>query len=502
MKRNSSEKAFRIAGKIVCLFLLGYVFPGCVGGGGITLAIFDINNSSTPASPTGLPIELNGIGFGAAPGSVSFMQGANVATVVPALAGWTTVSIVVVVPNGGSGGAFAVPGTVTVTVTITGGGTSNGVDLSLVSVPSFLPSSLAWGTTTALPAGMRGHGAVAIANIATSAYLVVVGGTTVPVSTPTNVTTVLSTTIAQDGTLGATWINSTSGVTQNAPLPSARSYHATVEADSSNSQVSAGAAYVYVIGGQALATDTPGGTSTVYRGTFSITNGNITSWMATTALPVALVAPAATVYNGYVYVVGGLVSGTPIASVYSAAINSDGTLSGWTTAPAPSNYPSAISFGQVFGFGGNLYVAGGGTLVVTDPNSNASSSPTPINDSNYAAVSNGAVGAWTPTSNIVKGRDKHVLWMAFGQVIIAEGLLSSGGGSSNEMETSTIAGDGTLGSWNGLTGSQAPNALVFNSAGIVSPIRPVSGGPRFLLIGGEPAAGGSPVATIWVNSAP
>jgi hypothetical protein len=499
MKRFARPpKASRFALEILGVVLLGYLFPGCSGGGGaIPLMLFNIDNSTTPASSPGQLIEINGSGFGTAPGSVSFTQGGtNTKAVIPASIGWTTSNIVVSVPTTGSGGAF-VPGAVTVTVTTSGGVTSNGVVLTLVSVPSFSPSSFTWGTTTALPAGLKGHGAAAIANTATSAYLVVVGGATVSGGTTTNVTTVLSTTINQDGTLGATWIDSTSGATQNAPLPSARAYHAMVEADSTNSPVAAGSAFVYVIAGQLGNADTPGGTSTVYLGTFSLANGNITGWATTSPLPIALVAPAATVYNGYVYVLGGLqTSGTPISTVYSAAIQADGTLSAWTTAPVASDYPMAISFGQITGFGGNLYAIGGGTGAATDPNSVAS--PTPLNDAQFAPVSNGSVGAWTTaTGKMNKGREKFILWKAFGQVIVAEGV-----GPTLEMENSTFNADSSLASFNGQTGSKVPGANVYNSAGVLSPIRPPTGGPRFIMIGGEPVAGGNPVATIWYNTAP
>ncbi len=94
-------------------------FSGC-GHSNPPPSITNINNSTTPSSPVGLAIEVNGTNFLNSPGKVVFTQGNASATVTPNASGWSDNSIVVVVPAAN----FTLPGTVTVTV-VTAGGTSN-----------------------------------------------------------------------------------------------------------------------------------------------------------------------------------------------------------------------------------------------------------------------------------------------------------------------------------------------------------------------------------------
>src|SRR5260370_31733228 len=100
------------------------------------------------------------------------------------------------------------------------------------------------------------------------------------------------------------------------------------------------------------------------------TNATVGTWktLTSTPLPDSLTGPAVTIYNGYIYVAGGLTTQqTPTTDVFSAPINSDGTLGSWTKSTNP--LPLAVSFATAFGFGGNLYVLNG------DPN--GSSCPNP-----------------------------------------------------------------------------------------------------------------------------
>jgi hypothetical protein len=455
-----------------------------------------INAATSPASPTGQMIEINGTGFLSSPGQVTFTQApANSAPVIPAAAAWSAGHLVVTVPAGGSGGAFTVPGSVTVSVT-TVGGTSNGIVLSLVAVPPFAPASLAWGTTTALPVATRGLAAVAINNSSTSGFVIVAGGNQLVAAVSTNVPAVLSNTLNADGTVGATWTTST-------PLPQPSAYAAMVGADPSNSLVAAGSQFIYVLGGQMTATDAPGGTTTVFMASVTPSTGAVGAWTTTTPLPVGLVGPAATVYNGFIYVLGGThPDGTSDGAVYSTPIHSDGTLGAWS---ATTSYPTPVSFARLFAFGGNLYAIGGGNGSCTDPTSEILP-PTVLGTVSFAPVQGGGVGAWTATAPLITGRQKHVHWMSFGRVLAGEGIPASAGPS--ELESSTVQADGTLSAFTGLSGANVPGANVYNAAAILSPITPVGGGPRFLLLGGQvvqtplSGGGGALSATVWHNTAP
>lgn len=462
-------------------------------------SILNINNSTDPSSPINLQIEINGSGFQNALGKVVFSQASSsiTATVTPNAGDWTDSVVAVTVPSGDGTNTFALPGTVTVKVT-TSGGSSNEVTLTLVQTPAFQVDKVAWANTTPLPVALGGLSAAAVPVSDMSAFVVVAGG----FNQTNDLRTVYCNTLATNGTVGPGW--TTIPTTQ---LPASRAYAAMVEADPGNSLVPANSRFVYVIGGQAGATDAPGGTATVYRADVNTNSGAVGSWtQLTSSLPAALVGPAATLFNGYIYVVGGLRSdGTPSPYVYSARVNSDGTLGTWTT--SPNSYPIGISFATVFGFAGKLYVLGGDKSNSTAPNQQGSTN-TGITDVNFASGLNGAVGPWTPASATLRNRKKQITWTAFGQVIDAEGIYSGVNTitGSLELEGSAIQSNSNLAAWSGLTATANQiNANVYNAAAIVSPLQSSAGTPRFLLLGGQTVSAltvGVPSANVYYNTAP
>jgi hypothetical protein len=504
--RTDLQRPRNIAGAAGVLILLAAAvfFPACGGSSGSSStvpppvpSIQNVNNSTDPSSPINLPIEINGSGFQSAPGKVVFSQASSgiTATVTPNAGGWTDTGIVVTVPAGDGTNQFTLPGTVTVKVT-TSGGSSNEKTLTLVQTLTFNVNNVTWATTTALPSPLGGLSAAAVPVSDTSAFVVVAGG----FNGVNNFTTVYCNTLATDGTVGPSWTN----IPTN-PLPASRAYAAMVEADPGNSLVPTGSRYVYVLGGQANAADAPGGTATVYMASVDTNSGAVGSWtQLTSSLPQTLVGPAAALFNGYIYVVGGLRSdGTPSPYVYSAPVNSDGTLGTWTT--SPNSYPMGISFATAFGFAGKLYVLGGDIANSTTPNQQGTLG-TGTTTVNFASARNGVVGAWSPTSATIKNRKKHITWTAFGQVIDAEGIYSGGTTGALELERSVIQSDSTLASWNGITASvNQINANVYNAAAIVSPLQSPTATPRFLLLGGQTVSAlpaGVPSAKVYYNNAP
>lgn len=470
---------------------------GCGGGSAPPPAIQNINSSTTPTSPVNLPIEINGSGFQAKPGKVVFTQGSIKATVVPNSSGWTDTGIVVVVPAG-SGTNFTVPGTVSVTV-VTSGGTSNAVTLNVIQTLSFNPSNMAWTTTTALPKALTGLRAIAVpGSTISTAFAIVTGG--YDGTADSNVS--YSDNLNPDGTVGSTTNIDWTTIPANS-LPETRAHHAMAEADPTNSLVATTARFVYVMGGQKLSTDAPGGTDTVFMASVDPTAGTVSTWQTlSSTLPQPLVGMSATAYNGYLYVAGGLnTNGVPQSTVYSAPINTDGTLGTWTT--ATNSLPTATAFGTMFAFGGKLYFITGDANNSTTPNDQG------VGTSNvdYANITHGKVGMWTQNPNLaIKGRAKDILVAAFGQVILGEGIYNGSPGSS-EFERSTVNPDGSLAAWNGLTGSQVPSANVYNATAFVSPLISPAQTPRFLLLGGQAftgttGAGGALSSAVHVNSAP
>ena len=494
------RRGWKVAGATLLVAIGTGLLTGCGGVGSKEPVpqIQNINSSTTPTSPVNLPIEINGSGFQAAPGKVVFKQGSISATVVPNSGGWSDTGIVAVVPTGNGSTNFTLPGTVSVTVE-TSGGTSNAVNLNLIQTLSFSPSNVAWTTTLALPKPLTGLRAIAVPGATSStAFAVVTGG----FDGTANSNTSYSINLNPDGTVGNSTNISWTTIQANS-LPETRAHHAMAEADPTNSLVATNARYVYVIGGQKLSTDGPGGTDTIFMSTVDPTAGTIPTWQAlTSTLPQQLLGVSATVYNGYLYVAGGLTTGAPPSNVvYSAPINSDGTLGTWTT--ATNALPTATAFGSMFAFGGKLYFINGDPNNSTTPNDQDSGT----NNVYYATITRGTVGPWTLNSSLTsKSRNKGIVFAAFGQVIDGEGIYNGNPGSS-EFERSTVNPDSTLASWNGLTGSQVPSANVYNAAAFVSPLISPTQTPRFLLFGGQAftgssGPGGALSSTVYVNSAP
>jgi hypothetical protein len=454
----------------------------------------NINNSTDPSSPVSLPIEINGSGFQGSPGQVIFTQASSgiTATVTPNSGGWSDSGIAVNVPTGEGANNFTVPGTVTVAVKTTGG-TSNSVTLNLIQTLTFDVNNVTWSTTTALPSPLTGLRGVAVPIDNLNAFVVLTGG----YDGSNNTSTVLCNTLNADGTVGPDWATIPTNI-----LPENIAHHAMVEADSTRSLVATGEHYIYVLGGQIDSAAAPGGTTDVYMASVDSISGAVGAWtQLTSSLPEPLVGPAAALFNGYVYVIGGLrPDGTPSPNVYSAPVEPDGTLGTWTQSTNP--YPMGVSFATAFGFAGRLYVLGGDTAGSTDPNEQGNPG---VSNANYATVLNGVVGAWTGTASTIKKRKKQITWTAFGQVIDAEGVYEGLPGSQ-ELERSQIQADSTLASFNGITAVNAPGANVYNAAAIVSPLKSPTSTPRFILIGGQVFSSlstpGVITGSVYYNNAP
>ncbi len=490
------KNSFRL---FVLVVLAALVVSGCGGSGTPPPVpqIQNINSSTTPTSPVGLPIEINGSGFQAAPGKVNFKQGSTSVDVVPAASAWSDTGAAAVVPT-----TLTAPGTVSVTV-VTSGGTSNAVTLNLVGTINFNPSQMSWGTTMALPKPMTGLRAVGVPGTSsTGAFAIVTGG----YDGTANQNTVWANNLNQDGTVGNTTNTTWTTIITN-PLPTTLAHHAMAEADDTNSLVPLGKRFVYVLGGQVSFTDV-GGTNTVYVASVGPADGTVGTWTAlTNTLPQPLLGLSATVHNGFLYVAGGLdTTGTPVTAVYSAPVNSDGTIGTWTT--ATHTLPKARAFGTMVVFGGIIYFING------DPNASLLPNTQGVGDKDvyFASAVRGVIGAWTLNGNLtIHNRAKGVLFTAYGQMIAGEGVYTGSVGSG-EMETSTVNASNTsnvaLNSWNGLTGTTDPSANVYNAAGFTSPLfAPTTNGPRFLLLGGQALTGtsgpgGALSSTVYYNTAP
>ena len=210
-----------------------------------------------------------------------------------------------------------------------------------------------WRQTTPLPGGATGYYASAVAN----GYLYVAGGSD---GVGGSLGIVWYAPISSDGTLGS-WVSPaalpeglqglrlvtyqgaiylTGGSPSAQPRPQAIVYRANVQGDGSLDgwtpvsslpiatswhEAVVDKNYLYVVGG-AIGS---GRTRQVYFAAFG-PNGELGAWRETTPLPLELANHTAVVIADVIYVAGGLPNAdTSQSSVYSAAINSDGTLGAW-----------------------------------------------------------------------------------------------------------------------------------------------------------------------------
>jgi hypothetical protein len=189
----------------------------------------------------------------------------------------------------------------------------------------------AWNVTTPLPAKILDH-----AGVAANGFVNVLGGfhyTDASGYTITNA--VYYSKINSNASLG-TWQTAS-------PLPQPMMFHS---AAVSNNRI-------YAIGGWNEQTQSL--ISNVYSAIIQ-SDGSLSAWVTQRSLPDAIFTHAS-VANGMLYVLGGVISGGGQSKVYYAEINPDGTLGDWRqTTPLPSplfNLGAVAANGRVFVMGGS-----------------------------------------------------------------------------------------------------------------------------------------------------
>jgi len=506
---------------VLAISLAG-LLQACGGGGGgesappPAPAITDINGAATASGTAGAGFIVDGSAFGTLSGtgvtagySVDFRDATNntiVATASYAGSGWTDAYIKAVVPGSG----LTVGTTYKVSVT-TPNGTSNGVNFTVTASVALSPSTIAWGSTSALPAAIQGFPTVVAPISVTSGtvttttnHIYTFGGNTAASGTLSgknaNIATVYSNTV-NNGTGGTTagTLAAASWTTETNALPAARGFAAAALANGFNSRVS-GSGTLYILGGLDAA---GAATSTVYYASLSST-GAVGAWSTTTALPQVRYAFGAAIFRGRLYVAGGNDgTDTPAATVYSAPINGDGTLGAWSTS-LPS-LPAPVAYHQLVTTGGVLYVLGGTLSAALDPISATQSAGTVgsvyYNSINPDGTLAGSSWSTNPTS-MIKAAEKHTI-VAIGSYVLASGGLYSGAatGSSEESYATQSTIDATLGSFQGATGSKTitgtPGGYNFFNHSAALYVDP-AGNPHVLILGGQTVGATPTVQTgVW-----
>jgi hypothetical protein len=474
-------------------------------------AVVDVNGGLNGSGTLGSVFIIDGTGFGDLTAqtsgySLDFRDATSSAVVASATSSvnfasgaWRSLFIMASVPTTG----LTAGTTYKVTVT-TPGGASNSVNFLILAAQPYVPNTV-WTKTFSLPAATQGL-STAVATIGTGAtaatYVYALGGNTASTTTTNGKS-------ANTASVSFNKLNPTTGAlalatwTQATALPAVRGFSAAVVATSFNSKVG-GNGTVYVLGGL---DSTGAATSTVYEASLNA-DGSIPAASAAgtwsslaTPLPQPLFAHGAAIFHGYIYVAGGNdATGTPVAKVYSAPINADGTLGAWTTLV---DLPDKRAYHQFVTAAGNLYVLGG-TNVLVDPIVSAQSAGVQSTIF-YAAINlqNGALTGTSWTANgtgLSKSREKFSAAVAGGGVLASGGLYNGATNGSTEQEFAAINTDGSLAGFTTVTGaytvSKATGGYNFynqSSAYFADAV----GKPHVLILGGADFNTGAPHAEVW-----
>ncbi|MHB1865270.1 MAG: Kelch repeat-containing protein [Candidatus Saccharimonadales bacterium] len=187
--------------------------------------------------------------------------------------------------------------------------------------------------------------------------------------------------------------------------------------------------YVYVIGG----TNTSGSyLNTTYYAKLN-SDGTVSSWSTSSyALPQLLSGVTAVTYNGYIYVAGGYTGSVYTQAVYYAKINSDGSINSWSSGTV---LPSVLDNATSVVNNGYIYVLGGYSGIEH-------------NSVYYAKLnSDGSVGSWvTSANNLPQGLDTAASVVNNSYVYVMGG--ENGGSTLNTIYIASLNSDGSVGSWN------------------------------------------------------
>ena len=262
--------------------------------------------------------------------------------------------------------------------------------------------------------------------VSASGYIYMVGGQNAGVPQ----STVYYTKLNADGSTGA-WSTNTNA------LPAVRADATSIVANG----------YIYEIGGVFTGGST-GKVSTVYYAKLNA-DGSTGVWQTSAnPLPVATSDASSITANGYVYVMGGIVSSTTQTIVYYAKLNADGNTGVWQT--NANALPSARQNATSIVANGFVYVIGGC--------SNNSCAGNEVNTVYYAKLnSDGSTGTWSTNTNNLP----QVLGLSTS--VVTDGYVYVLGGDNTNVSQSAVYyaklnSDGSTGVWS-TNASALPQAL-------------------------------------------
>ena len=194
---------------------------------------------------------------------------------------------------------------------------------------------------------------------------------------------------------------------------------------------------VYLCGGYTTTVSV----STVYTAPIN-TDGTLGTWTTSESLPGTLSNSTSVITKNRVYLFSGHVNATHVTTVYTAIINADGTLGAWATG---TSLPGILSNSQAIITKNRVYLLGGynGTTAISTV---------------YTATinSDGLIGTWTTGPSLPGGLAMSTAIVTKNRVYLCGGVNDAGTNRTNIVYTATINSDGLIGTWT--TGPSLPGA--------------------------------------------
>ena len=178
---------------------------------------------------------------------------------------------------------------------------------------------------------------------------------------------------------------------------------------------------IYILGG---ATGNITCSSSVYVANIN-SDGTISGWSTTTALPSPISYAQAVVTKNRVYLLGGFNDPSFLSSVYTATIDSNGNLGSWNSG---TPLPDSLGHAQAIVSNSNLYLIGG-YKTASGPSSTV-----------YKAQINadGTLGSWGTTTSLPVNVGYPIAFMTNNKLYVINETV---------IYMSTVNSDGTLTSW-------------------------------------------------------
>lgn len=192
---------------------------------------------------------------------------------------------------------------------------------------------------------------------------------------------------------------------------------------------------VYVIGGN----DGFFQTSDVWYATIN-GNGTLTSWTTVASLPHNLQGHQVVVVGNRIYVMGGYDGFSKQDAVYYTTINSNGSLSGWTTT---TPLPEARTQGAAVAFGSRIYYIGG----------QGQGPSAPPSSTVFSALVNpdGTTGSWSTATALPQARWTHRAALVGDTIYVIGGCTDLFGcpltSATSSIVKARILSDGLLTNW-------------------------------------------------------